>query len=74
MVQIDAELTHRRMASRMLLQVHDELIFEAPAEELKTLSDMVRQRMEGAIALTVPLTVTIKTGPNWLELTEVKGR
>jgi len=54
------------------LQVHDELIFETPRRELKTLVALVRRIMEGAIALSVPLTVTVKAGPNWLDLTELK--
>ena len=56
----------------MVLQVHDELVFEAPQAELTTLSAVVRRVMEGAIRLTVPLTVTLKAGPNWLDLAEIQ--
>ena len=72
MVELAGELRQHRMASRMLLQVHDELVFEAPPEELRALAALVRRVMEGAIALRVPLVVTVKTGPNWLDLTDLK--
>jgi len=71
MVDVSAAIHQEQLASRMVLQVHDELIFEAPRQELKRLIPLVRQIMEGAIALAVPLSVTIKTGLNWLDLTSV---
>jgi DNA polymerase-1 len=49
----------------MLLQVHDELVFEAPPTEVERLQDMVRREMEGAAELSVPLVVDIGTGANW---------
>jgi DNA polymerase-1 len=55
----------RGMDSRMLLQVHDELVFEVATGELDALSDIVRARMAGAAELRVPLDVQIGTGPNW---------
>jgi DNA polymerase-1 len=51
----------------LLLQVHDELVFEAPPEELAALRPLVQQAMEGAATLSVPLVVDIGVGPNWLE-------
>lgn len=71
MVQLAAALAQEGFAAKMLLQVHDELVFEAPPEELARLAKLVKETMEGAIVLNVPLLVTIKTGPNWLELTPV---
>ena len=65
MVRIDAALTAAGHASAMLLQVHDELVFECPPEELDAVSRMVKQEMEGACQLTVPLVVDIGTGDNW---------
>ena len=56
----------------MLIQVHDELVFEVPRADLNRLAGLVRQTMESAAALDVPLTVTLKAGPNWLDLTEMK--
>jgi len=53
------------MKSRMLLQVHDELVFEVASGELDDLTSIVRTRMAGAADLTVPLDVQIGTGPNW---------
>jgi DNA polymerase-1 len=55
----------RGMSSRMLLQVHDELVFEVAPGELDDLSSIVRTRMAGAAELRVPLDVQVGTGPNW---------
>lgn len=63
MIRIDDDM--RGMDSRMLLQVHDELVFEVAPGELDTLSEIVRTRMAGAADLRVPLEVQIGTGPNW---------
>ncbi|MGA1417483.1 MAG: DNA polymerase, partial [Gemmatimonadaceae bacterium] len=52
---------------KMLLQVHDELVFECPPEEVDALSTMVRREMTSAVALAVPLVVDIGTGANWVE-------
>jgi len=49
----------------MLLQVHDELVFECPPEEVEGVSDLVRRQMEGACELKVPLLVDIGVGGNW---------
>jgi DNA polymerase-1 len=65
MIQIDSDLQERRLRSRMLLQVHDELVLECPPEELDEVSRLVKQRMEGAARLDVPLLAETGTGPNW---------
>jgi DNA polymerase-1 len=67
---------HRRLRddtfeARMLLTVHDELVFEAPPGEVKRLAKMVREEMSGAMKLTVPLAVDVAAGPNWLDVEEV---
>ncbi len=67
MIQIAARLRRDGLRSAMLLQVHDELVFEAPAEELDSLEQLVREEMEGAAVLQVPLLVEIGRGKNWLE-------
>ena len=67
MIRIHAALGDQRLAARLLLQVHDELVLEAPPEEIDTVSALVRAHMEGAAELAVPLVVDIGTGPNWLE-------
>jgi DNA polymerase-1 len=71
MVQVASRLRAEGLKSRMVVQVHDELVFEAPRSELKVLVPLARTVMAGAMALTVPLTVTVKAGPNWLEMTDV---
>ncbi len=65
MVRIDAALALGGHRSAMLLQVHDELVFECPPEELDAVSRMVKREMEGVYELTVPLVVDIGTGDNW---------
>ena len=68
MIQIDAELSARKMKSRMLLQVHDDLLFEAPEQEAESLLELVRSKMENVHKLTVPLLVEIGVGPNWRDV------
>jgi DNA polymerase-1 len=65
MVKIGRELLARGLRSRMLLQVHDELLFEAPPEELPALEALAVEVMESALALDVPLKVDVKTGSDW---------
>ena len=67
MIRIDDRLRTESFESRMLLQVHDELVFEAPPGELDALQTLVREEMEGAAELSVPLVVDIGTGANWVE-------
>ena len=67
MIRIHARLRAAAMQSRMLLQVHDELVFEFPADEEEALRSLVDKEMTTAVALDVPLVVDIGTGPNWLE-------
>ncbi|HEU5050338.1 MAG TPA: DNA polymerase I [Gemmatimonadales bacterium] len=66
MIRIHRALEEQRLAGRLLLQVHDELVLEAPPEELGMVVALVREHMEGAAALDVPLVVDVGTGPNWL--------
>jgi DNA polymerase I-like protein with 3'-5' exonuclease and polymerase domains len=69
MVRLDAELRERDLReSRMLLQVHDELVFETTAEELSPLATTVRDVMEAALPLDIPLTVDLKAGQNWEQM------
>jgi len=67
MIRIHHALIDRRLRSRMLLQVHDELVFEVPADEVDVMRALVREHMEGAASLRVPLVVDIGVGPNWLD-------
>ena len=67
MIHIAEELRRARLRTRMVLQVHDELIFEVPESEL-SVRDMIRNRMENVVQLSVPLTVDIKQGLTWNSL------
>ena len=71
MILVDAALRESGLRSRMLLQVHDELLLEAPAEEVKSLIPLLRERMGAAEALKVPLEVDVKVGDNWGDMTPV---
>ena len=65
MVRLDAAMRERDLRSRMLLQVHDELVFETDAEERDELASLAATTMEGALPLDVPLTVDLKVGTDW---------
>ncbi|PQP91291.1 DNA polymerase, partial [Paenibacillus sp. AR247] len=67
MVQMDAALAKEKLKSRMLLQVHDELVFEVPEEELELMKKLVPETMERALALSVPLKAEVSYGVNWYE-------
>ncbi len=67
MVRLPAFLHKAGLKSRLLLQVHDELLFEAPEAEAEALAELARQVMEAAAVLSVPLVVETGTGENWAE-------
>jgi len=67
MIHIHDAIRGAGMAGRMLLQVHDELVFECPPDELDALSALVRNKMESAATLDVPLVVEMGVGDNWVE-------
>jgi DNA polymerase-1 len=67
MLSIHRELANANMESRMILQVHDELLFDVPTHELARAQELVRAAMENAMVLAVPLQVDMGTGANWLE-------
>lgn len=71
MVDIYRELSRRRYETRMVLQVHDELLFEVPRRELKTVASLIREKMETALTFNVPITVTLKAGPNWHDVERI---
>jgi DNA polymerase-1 len=68
MIAIDRQLTERKLKTRMVLQVHDELLFEVPADETAEVEELVRTKMEGVIKLSVPLVVDLGFGANWRDL------
>jgi DNA polymerase-1 len=67
MIKIDEELTNQNLKTRMLLQVHDELVFEAPEDEVETVTALIKNEMENAYKTSVPLLVEVGVGDNWLE-------
>ena len=68
MVNLYREMNERRLKSKMMLQVHDELIFEVPQDEMEEMHRLVPQVMSTALELSVPLKVDIKTSSNWGEM------
>jgi DNA polymerase-1 len=67
MIRIDDALRSARHATKMLLQVHDELVFEVPPDEMDSVKKLVKHEMEHAAQLSVPLVVDMGTGVNWLD-------
>jgi DNA polymerase-1 len=65
MIDLHAELPKRGLRTRMILTVHDELLFECPSAEAEAAAEIVRERMENAVTLTVPLTVDVGIAENW---------
>jgi DNA polymerase I len=68
MINIDRRLAEEKFESKMILQVHDELLFEAPTKERAKLGKLVKEEMEGVHKLAVPIVVEIGSGPNWRDL------
>jgi DNA polymerase-1 len=72
MIRLHQALRERGLRSRMLLQVHDELVLEAPDDEMDAVIPLVREVMGGAYELAAPLKVDVEVGQNWLEMTPLK--
>jgi len=68
MIRIHQRLREEKVQAQMILQVHDELLFEAPAREERQLAKLVQEEMEGVYKLEVPLEVEVCTGPNWRDM------
>lgn len=71
MLNIYRRLGHEQRRSRLLLQIHDELVFEVPPEELNDVARLVNEEMTGALKLDVPLKVDVSAGANWLDVEEI---
>jgi DNA polymerase-1 len=71
MILLDHRLIQGNFQARMLLQIHDELVFEAPQDEIPRLAELVRHTMTTALDLNVPLTVDVAAGANWLDVTSI---
>lgn len=67
MIRVDERIRKENLRSRMVLQIHDELLLEVPREEIETVRRMLVEEMEGVLSLSVPLTVECNYGKNWLE-------
>jgi len=65
MIDIHTELPKRKLRTRMILTVHDELVFEVDEDEVEGASARIREKMEGAVKLDVPLDVDVGVGDNW---------
>jgi DNA polymerase-1 len=68
MIRLDRALRERGLGARMILQVHDELLLEAPKEEWVEAAALAKREMEGVAELKIPLKVDLKSGPNWAEM------
>ena len=71
MLHVDKALSASDLGAQMVLQVHDELLFECPADEVRPLADLVRDAMQNAYPLDVPLRAEVKSGHNWWDVTPV---
>ncbi|MCR4337764.1 MAG: DNA polymerase I [Candidatus Omnitrophica bacterium] len=67
MIRIQEALDQFHLSSKMIITVHDELVFDVPQEEEKKMRELIHQHMEEVLKLTVPIKVTVKVGKNWLE-------
>ena len=68
MVAIDKKLQADSFKTKMILQIHDELVFEAPLSEVETVAKLVKSTMENIITLDVPTVVDVSCGDNWQEI------
>ena len=73
MLEIHEKLAMKKLGTRMILQVHDELVFDAPKDEVKEAVAIVRHGMENVLKLKVPIEAHIESGKNWLEMEGVDG-
>lgn len=67
MININQEFKKSGISAKMILQVHDELVFSVPSKEVRKVRDIIKEKMEGALKISVPLDVTIGEGDNWYE-------
>ena len=67
MIQVDKEMSRRKLKSKMLLQIHDELVFEVPKEEIEEMKELVVGIMNNAIQMDVPLATEVNYGSSWFD-------
>ena len=68
MLKVDDALRNAGLKAQMVMQVHDELLIEAPKKEAKQVAEILKREMESAVKLDVPLTVEVGTGDNWMDV------
>ena len=68
MIRLSGRIREKKLKSKMVLQVHDELLFECPTEEKKDMLSLVKKEMEGVVPLSVPLVVDMGWGNNWSDV------
>lgn len=71
MIEIHRKIKEKRLATMMIIQIHDELLFEIPRDELAEVTAFVKDRMENVLKLSVPIKVDMKKGKNWLEMEDI---
>jgi DNA polymerase-1 len=74
MIRLAAQLHEQGLRARMIMQVHDELVLEAPADEVDVVVPLVREVMSGAYTLSIPLLVEVEVGQNWLDMDIYRGQ
>jgi len=67
MIRVDAEMSRRQLKSRMILQIHDELVFEVPQDEIETMKQLVTETMNDAMTMAVPLETEVNYGKSWYD-------
>jgi len=67
MLKVEEEFKREQLASRLLMQVHDELLVEVPEREVKQVSEILKHEMETAVSLDVPLVADVGVGENWMD-------
>lgn len=71
MINIQRELEEKKLHSKMIITVHDELVFDVPEKEKKSVVELIREQMEHTLNLSAPIKVTVKAGKNWLDTEEL---
>ena len=71
MVNIDREFSDKKLRSKLIIQIHDELVFDVTADEKDKVVEIIKRRMETALTLSVPLKVNVLLGNNWGEMVAV---
>jgi DNA polymerase-1 len=67
MIEVQKQIAEQKLDTKMIMQVHDELVFEVPEKEKEPAAKMIKEKMEGVTKLAVPLTVDLSIGNNWRE-------